>query len=58
MNKDQIEGKVEAGNGKVKEAAGQLSGDEVTQKQDVAQKNVGKVRSSFADLKEDMQQDQ
>jgi uncharacterized protein YjbJ (UPF0337 family) len=54
MNKDQIKGRAEETKGKVKEAAGVILDDEALQAEGNIQKNVGKARASFGDLKNDI----
>ena len=54
MNKDQIKGKVEEVKGKVKEAAGVILDDKGMEIEGNVQKNVGKARTGFGNLKEDV----
>ena len=54
MNKDQVKGKVEETKGKVKEAAGVILDDKGMEIEGNVQKNVGKGRAGFGDLKEDL----
>ena len=54
MNKDQVKGRVEEAKGKVKEAAGVILDDKGMEIEGNVQKNVGKGRAGFGDLKEDL----
>ncbi len=54
MNKEQIKGRAEQAKGLVKELAGKLEGNEVTQIEGHVQKQAGKVRADIADLKDDI----
>ena len=54
MNKDQIKGRVEQAKGTVKEATGNILGNDDMELDGNAQKNVGKVRAAFGDLKKDI----
>jgi uncharacterized protein YjbJ (UPF0337 family) len=54
MNKDQVKGKIEEAKGKVKEAAGVILDDKELETEGNVEKNIGKVRSGFGDLKEDL----
>jgi uncharacterized protein YjbJ (UPF0337 family) len=54
MNKDQVKGRVEEAKGKVKEVAGNIIGNEDMELDGNIQKNVGKVKAGFGDLKNDI----
>jgi uncharacterized protein YjbJ (UPF0337 family) len=54
MNKDQVKGRIEEAKGKVKEATGVVLDDKDLEAEGNVQKNIGKVRSGFGDLKEDL----
>jgi uncharacterized protein YjbJ (UPF0337 family) len=54
MNKDQIEGRVEAVKGKIKEATGVLTGDKKFETEGELQKNVGKIQAGLGDIKEEI----
>jgi uncharacterized protein YjbJ (UPF0337 family) len=52
MNKDQIKGRVEEAKGNVKEVTGKLLDNDDMELS--LQKNVGKVKAGFGDLKDDI----
>lgn len=54
MNKDQVKGRVEQVKGQVKETTGKVVGKNDLQEKGKLQKDVGKIRSGFGDLKEDL----
>jgi uncharacterized protein YjbJ (UPF0337 family) len=54
MNKDQIKGRVEEAKGNVKEVTGKLLDNDEMELKGNLQKNVGKVKAGFGDLKEDI----
>lgn len=54
MNKDQIKGRYEEAKGKVKEVAGNVTGDKELEVEGNIQKNVGKVQAGVGDVKEDI----
>lgn len=54
MNKDQVKGRYEEAKGKVKEVAGNVSGDKELEVEGNVQKNLGKVQAGVGDLKEDI----
>ena len=54
LNKDQVEGRVEEGKGKVKEVTGNVIGDKKMEVEGNVQKNVGKAQAGFGDLKQDI----
>ena len=51
MNKDQVKGKVDNIKGRVKEAAGALSGDKKTQAEGLADRVKGAAQEKLGDLK-------
>ena len=54
MNKDQIKGRVEEAKGNVKEVTGKLLDNDEMELKGNLQKNVGKAKAGFGDLKEDI----
>ncbi|MEJ8846444.1 CsbD family protein [Variovorax rhizosphaerae] len=52
MNKDQVAGRVEDAKGKIKEAAGKVTGSEKLKSEGLADQAAGKVQSSYGDAKE------
>jgi uncharacterized protein YjbJ (UPF0337 family) len=54
MNKDQAKGTVENIKGRVKEAAGSLSGDKKTQVEGTAERVEGAARKKVGDVKHDV----
>ena len=54
MNKDQVKGGVKEAKGKVKEVTGKVLDDKGMEVEGNVQKNVGKGRAGFGDLKEDL----
>ncbi|SDX01002.1 CsbD family protein [Thiocapsa roseopersicina] len=54
MNKDQVKGRYEEAKGKVKEVAGNVSGDKELEVEGNVQKNLGKIQAGVGDLKEDI----
>lgn len=54
INKDQVEGRVEEGKGKVKEVTGNVIGDTKMEVEGNIQKNLGKAQADFGDLKQDI----
>jgi uncharacterized protein YjbJ (UPF0337 family) len=54
MNKDQVKGRAEESKGKVKEVAGNILGDDEMEMEGNLEKNVGKVKAGFGDLKDDI----
>ncbi len=54
MNKDQVKGRIEATKGTIKEVTGKLLNDEDLEIEGNVQKNFGKVKSGFGDLKDDI----
>lgn len=56
MNKDQVKGRYEEAKGKVKEVAGNLSGDKELEIEGNVQKNIGKVQAGVGDVKDDIKE--
>jgi uncharacterized protein YjbJ (UPF0337 family) len=54
MNKDQIKGRVEEAKGNVKEVTGKLLDNDDMELEGNLQKNIGKVKAGFGDLKDDI----
>lgn len=54
MNKNAVKGHVKEAEGKVKEVAGKLVGNEKLEEKGKAEKNAGKHQAARADLKEDI----
>jgi uncharacterized protein YjbJ (UPF0337 family) len=57
LNKDQVEGIVGEGKGKVKEVTGKVLGDKKMEVEGNVQKNVGKVQKGVGDIKQDIKED-
>lgn len=54
MNKDELKGKMENAKGRVKEAAGALTGDKKTQAEGMAERFKGAVREKVGEIKGDV----
>ena len=54
MNKDQVRGRVKEAEGKAKEVAGKIFGNEKLEAKGKAQKILGKAQSKFGDVKQDV----
>ena len=54
MNKDQVKGRVKEAEGKMKELAGKLVGNERLQAKGKAEKILGKAQAKFGDVKKDV----
>jgi uncharacterized protein YjbJ (UPF0337 family) len=52
MDKDQKEGRFEHLKGRIKEAAGKLSGDKQQEAEGATERGAGSVKKAFGDLKE------
>ncbi len=52
MNKDQMKGRLKQAEGKVKEVAGKVVGNERLQTEGKIEKAVGKAQTSYGDLKD------
>lgn len=57
LNKDQVEGRVNEGKGKVKEVTGKVIGDKKMEVEGNVQKNVGKVQKGMGDMKQDIKKE-
>ena len=56
VNKDQVESRMEASKGKVKEVTGKVLGDKSMEVEGNIQKNVGKAQAGYGDLKKDIKE--
>jgi uncharacterized protein YjbJ (UPF0337 family) len=54
MNKDQVEGTIEQGKGKLKEAAGDLTNDKSLETEGEVDQAKGKLQKGFGDAKEEL----
>jgi len=54
MNKDQVKGRVKETEGKLKEVAGKIVGNEKLEEKGRTQKILGKAQAKFGDVKKDM----
>jgi uncharacterized protein YjbJ (UPF0337 family) len=54
INKDQVEGRANEAQGKVKEVIGKAVGNPTLEVKGKLQKNLGKVQSTVGDVKEDL----
>ena len=54
MNKDQVKGRAKEAEGKIKEVAGKLVGNEKLEAKGKIQKVLGKAQAKFGDVKQDM----
>jgi uncharacterized protein YjbJ (UPF0337 family) len=54
MNKDQVKGVAEQAKGKVKEAAGDLTGNKSLERKGEAEQIKGKVQKNYGDAKENV----
>lgn len=54
MNKDQVKGRAEAAAGQVKKTAGKVVGNKDLEDKGKVENAVGKTRSAFGDLKNDL----
>jgi len=54
MNKDQIKGRVKEAEGKIKEVAGRLVGNEKLEEKGKVQKALGEAQAKFGDVKKDV----
>jgi len=57
MDKDRVEGSWEQAKGKVKEMAGQATGDAKTEAEGKAQKTAGKLQNAVGGLKDTLRGD-
>ncbi|MGO9327215.1 MAG: CsbD family protein [Steroidobacteraceae bacterium] len=53
MNKDQVKGRAEETKGSIEEATGKVVGDKTLEAKGNIQKNLGKIRAKFGDVKKD-----
>ena len=54
INKDQVKGRVNEAEGKIKEAAGKLVGNEKLEAKGKIQKVLGKAQARYGDVKQDV----
>jgi uncharacterized protein YjbJ (UPF0337 family) len=54
INKDRVEGRLRETEGKIKEMAGKVTGDEKLEVKDKVQGIVGEAQSKFGDIKQDV----
>ena len=54
MNKDQVKGRVKEAEGKIKEVAGKLVGNETMEAKGKVQRVLGKAQAKFGDVKQDV----
>jgi uncharacterized protein YjbJ (UPF0337 family) len=54
MNKDQVKGRVNEAEGKIKEVAGRLVGNEHLEAKGKVQKVLGEAQAKFGDVKKDI----
>jgi uncharacterized protein YjbJ (UPF0337 family) len=54
INKDQIKGRIKEAEGKVKEVAGKLVGNENLEAEGKVQKDLGGAQAKFGDVKKDV----
>jgi uncharacterized protein YjbJ (UPF0337 family) len=54
VNKDQVKGRVKEAEGKMKEVAGALVGNESLEAKGKVQKNLGKAQAKYGDVKQDV----
>jgi uncharacterized protein YjbJ (UPF0337 family) len=52
MNRDQKEGRFESLKGRIKQAAGSLTGDKAKEGEGASERATGAVKKAFGDLKE------
>lgn len=57
MNRDQVKGRTAQMEGQIKETTGKVVGNKELEEKGKLQKRIGKVRSGFGDLKEDLKED-
>jgi uncharacterized protein YjbJ (UPF0337 family) len=53
-NKDQVKGRIKEAEGKVKEVAGKLVGNQKLEAKGKIQKVLGKAQAKFGDVKQDL----
>jgi uncharacterized protein YjbJ (UPF0337 family) len=54
MNKDQVKGRVKEAEGKIKEVAGKLVGNEKMEAKGKVEKVLGRAQAKFGDVKQDV----
>jgi uncharacterized protein YjbJ (UPF0337 family) len=54
INKDQVKGRVNEAEGKIKEVAGKLVGNENLEAKGKVQKDLGKAQARYGDVKKDV----
>lgn len=54
MNKDQVKGRIEKAIGKLKEAAGRITGNQTLEQKGRIGKALGSVKAGYADLKDEV----
>lgn len=54
MNKDQVKGRIEKAIGKLKEAAGRITGNKTVEQNGRIGKALGSVKAGYADLKDEV----
>jgi len=54
MNKDQVKGRTKEAEGKIKEVAGKLVGNEKLEEKGTVQKVLGEAQAKFGDVKKDV----
>ena len=54
INKDQVQGRIDAAKGAVKEVTGKVVGNPTLEVKGNIEKNLGKVRALFGDIREDV----
>ncbi len=54
INKDQVKGRVKEAEGKIKEVAGALVGNEKMEAKGKVKKNLGKAQAKYGDIKHDV----
>ncbi len=54
VNKDQVKGRAKEAEGKIKEIAGALVGNESLEAKGKIQKNLGKAQAKYGDIKHDV----
>jgi uncharacterized protein YjbJ (UPF0337 family) len=54
INKDQVKGRIKEAQGKIKEVAGRIVGNETLEAKGTIQKLAGEAQAKFGDVKQDM----
>jgi uncharacterized protein YjbJ (UPF0337 family) len=52
MNRDQSKGRIQAANGKAREAIGRIKGNEGLEQKGKIQKDLGRAQAAYGDLQE------